>query len=95
MNITNIIQTHWFLPSHKLSAGKNATPIRVPIVAPIVAMMKSSGECRKTAKFMMDEAIKSFTAQTWPIESAIPMPTCFQSMTKEQSVFQKLVFMRN
>ena len=68
-------------PSHKLSAGKNATPIRVPIVAPIVAMTKSNGECKKTAKFMIEEAIRFFTAHTCPMDKAIPMPTLCQSIS--------------
>ena len=32
------------LPSHKLSGGRNAAPIKVPIVAPIVAITNNNGE---------------------------------------------------
>ena len=63
------------LPSHKLSGGRNAAPIKVPIVAPIVAMTNNNGECRNTAKFIKEDATKFCTAQTCPIESAIPIPT--------------------
>ena len=63
------------LPSHKLSGGRNAAPIKVPIVAPIVAITNNNGECRNTAKFIKEEATKFCTAHTCPIESAIPIPT--------------------
>ena len=36
--------SHVTLPSHKLSGGKNAAPIKVPIVAPIVAITNNNGE---------------------------------------------------
>ena len=55
-------------------------------------MTKSNGECKKTAKFMIDEAIKSFTAHTWPMDKAIPMPTLFQSISRKVNCNELLYY---
>ena len=77
-----------------VSAGKKATPIKVPIVAPMVAMRNSKGEWRNTATFIRDDAAKSLTAHTWPIDSAIPSPTLFHSISENENLIYIFIVWR-
>ena len=57
------------------------SPANEPNNAPIVLVIKSNGDAKNTAIFIMVEVRKSFMAYTCPIDKRTPCPNLHQSTT--------------